>query len=227
MTRVGVITGLASEAACLRNRSESVWVRVAGADSDRAAMAADRLIAEGCSGLVSFGLAGGLDPALQSGTLVVADAVVRENRRRMPCNSEWRDRILSALRAYRPLSTGSIAATDRPVTEGAAKGTLHQSLKAVAVDTESHAVADRAAALDVPFVVLRVIADGGRRDVPAWVPATVGSDGKPRIATMLTELARHPMDTAALVRLAADYRRAMVTLRRVAVDLGPIFRFLG
>ena len=69
MKSLGIVTGLASEAACL---GKVQFCRVAGADAVRAGLAARALIAEGCLGLLSFGLAGGLDPNLEPGAVIVA-----------------------------------------------------------------------------------------------------------------------------------------------------------
>ncbi|HEY0425948.1 MAG TPA: hypothetical protein VGC82_21710, partial [Rhodopila sp.] len=69
---LGFVTGLAAEA---RIASRFGYpVRVGGTPAG-AGVAASELIEQGATALVSFGLAGGLDPALRPGTVVVASIV--------------------------------------------------------------------------------------------------------------------------------------------------------
>ena len=72
---VGVVTGLTRESACFDqfNPEKRPDVRCSGADSLRAAECAMALIAGGCQGLVSFGLAGGLSPDVERTTFDSAD----------------------------------------------------------------------------------------------------------------------------------------------------------
>src|SRR5260370_19693468 len=73
------VTGLAAEACIVRRIG---WRAVAvGGDADRTRRAIAQLIAEGASALVSFGICGGLDPALGSGALILPHAVSSEDGR--------------------------------------------------------------------------------------------------------------------------------------------------
>ena len=66
---VGIVVGLAAEARIARRLG---WkVAIGGGAAAGAEAAARRLIDEGSDALVSFGLAGALDPALRPGALIV------------------------------------------------------------------------------------------------------------------------------------------------------------
>src|SRR4051794_26386992 len=72
--RIGIVVGLAAEA---RIAHRLGWlVATGGGTAAGAEHAARRLIAEGCRALISFGLAGGLDPALRRGTPIVPSTVI-------------------------------------------------------------------------------------------------------------------------------------------------------
>ena len=77
--RIGVLTGLAAEARLLERAltGSDVIIARTGAVPERAEAAAESLVAKGAAALLSFGLAGGLDPTLRAGDLVLADRVVR------------------------------------------------------------------------------------------------------------------------------------------------------
>ena len=74
MTRIGVITGLARESACLNvfPADRRPAVRCAAAKSARALTLARELAGEGCQGLLSFGTAGGLTAGQSPGGVIIA-----------------------------------------------------------------------------------------------------------------------------------------------------------
>jgi hopanoid-associated phosphorylase len=226
--RLGIVTGLASEADCLDFRSAAEGVRVlcAGADCGRAAAAAQELVAEGCAGLISFGIAGGLDPALDAGALVVAEGVVLPDGIRVETDFGWRHRLLEGLGpAIGPVS-GDLAGSDGAVLDARRKKTLREKSGAAAVDMESHAVARVAAESDIPFLVVRAVSDSSRHGIPAWVAGTIQPDGHPGWSAVLSGVLAHPADMPTLLRLRTTSRRALATLRRVTLRAGPLF-FLG
>ena len=230
MTRLGIVTGLASEADCLEFQSESaakgVRVLCAGADPGRAEDAARKLIAEGCAGLMSFGMAGGLDPALDAGALVVADCVVMPDGSRPETDLGWRHRLLEELGPVLGPVTGGLVGSDGAVLDERRKKTLRAASGAAAVDMESHAVARVAVESAVPFLVVRAVSDTIRHGIPAWVPGTIQPDGHPGWSAVVCGVLAHPTNVPTLVRLRTTSRKALATLRRVALRAGPLF-FLG
>jgi len=71
--RIGIVTGVEREAACLR--APGVDVRCSGANAAVAYELARALIKDGADCLLSVGLAGGLDPRLGPGAVIVANEV--------------------------------------------------------------------------------------------------------------------------------------------------------
>ena len=72
----GFICGLQNEARCLTAAGVQLPIAVSGARTARAAEVARELLAAGAEALVSIGLAGGLDPRLGPGSIVVAERVI-------------------------------------------------------------------------------------------------------------------------------------------------------
>ena len=225
MIPLGIVTGLAREAECLDAFSVDPRVRVlcAGPGPSRAADCARKLLSEGCSGLVSFGMAGGLDSALDAGALIVARSVVTADGVRLTVAQAWRQRLIDGLGGDPVAIDADIAGADNPAVTIEDKNGLRKATGAAAVDMESHAVAQVAIAKGVPFLVVRAIADPCGRTLPPWVPATVGQDGRPRLRAVAAGMLGHPSDVPVLFRLAVDSRRALATLRRVALRAGPLF----
>lgn len=225
MPRLGVIVGLKSEIAAVAPAlPPGTLYFAAGGGPDRAADAARRLAREGAELLVSLGLAGGLDPALRCGDLVVAASVIVQGMESLDTAPEWRERLAGALGATTRLVVAPIAGSDTAVTSAAAKAALHRATGAVAVDMESHGVARGARLAGVPFVALRVVADEADRAVPWSAMAGMAPDGSVRPAAVILRLLLRPWEIPALIRLARDSNRAHAALGRVALAAAGALR---
>jgi len=228
VTRLGVITGLASESKCLKPAAKggALVVRCAGASSARAVVHARALVGEGCAALLSFGVAGGLDPAIEPGTVVVATSVFGTGGRRWDSESGWHERLIAKAAGGPMIVAATIAGSDRALLSAVEKDTLHQSTGAAAVDMETHSVAEVAAEAGVPFLAVRAIADPQSRSIPQWLANTIGDDGRPVFTAVFSGWARRPWETPTLFRLANDTGAALASLRRVAALAGEHFCLL-
>lgn len=228
MPRLGVITGLASESKCLRaaRAGGRLAVRCAGASSARAAVHARALIGEGCVGLLSFGVAGGLDPELEPGTVIAATGVAGPGERRWACDAGWRDRVVAATAGGPRVVAAPMVGSDRALLSVAEKDAMHARTGSAAADMESHSVAEAAAEAGVPFLALRAVADPRDRSIPQWLADTIGEDGRPVFTAVCSGWARRPWETPTLFRLASDTGAALASLRRVAALAGDGFCLL-
>jgi hypothetical protein len=134
---VVAVTGMAFEAKIVRGRGVDV---VFAARSDWLERALSDAVARGCSGIISFGTAGGLAPDLEPGALIVAQSVCGPFGT-LPTDDAWSARIVEAF-AGTPLARitrrGPMAGVTAPVKSEADKRSLHSSTGALAVDMESH-----------------------------------------------------------------------------------------
>ncbi|MFL6674015.1 MAG: phosphorylase [Massilia sp.] len=169
-----------------------------------------------CRGIISFGTAGGLDPALAPGACVIADAVATPAAR-YPVDALW----LAALRACLPHAVcGTIAGVDDPVCDAAAKAILWQGSGACAVDMESHRAALAAQQLGVPFAACRVVLDPAHRGLPSGASAGLRGDGTVALLPVARALAADPWQLPALIQLALDARVAGRALRMARARMG-------
>lgn len=221
---VGVVTGLVAEARCLERCSNGAIpiVFCSGGSAARAREGARRLAADGAGGLLSFGMAGGLDPKLAPGALVLAARVVAPDGTRFDTSREWRERLRVEVSGGCELATGDVAGRDGPVHSPAEKRALYETTGAAAVDMESHAVAAVAREAGLPFLVVRAIADPAQRSVPSWALSGLAADGRTRPLAVLARLALRPWEAPGLLALARDSAAAMASLRRVA-DFSALF----
>ena len=225
MARIGVITGLEREASVLEVFSYEIrpLVRVSGTRSGRAGEAARALLAEGCDGLLSFGVCGGLNRALRPGTVIIATKVLTDDGENFATNGTWSSGLGTALSGRCPFINAPVYGSAHVIATARAKRELFTKTGAAAVDMESHEVAAVAADRGVPFLAVRAVADSARSRVPEAALYGIGEDGSTRVDAILAGLLIRPWQIPALIRLAWDSFSAQSALRRVATLTDPRF----
>lgn len=226
MKRIGIVTALAAEAACLIRTSpvpdfpvdldENFSVILCGSGPERARRGAQHLMDSGVGGLISFGVAGGLTAALKSGDLILAESVVAGGARYFP-DRTWRDRVLHRLGgAPMPVHGGALASTTSMVASAAEKSALHRATGAIAVDMESTTVLEAAARNGIPALAVRTVLDPAGLGIPGPVLRHSDAYGRLRPAVFFLDLCGRPSDLPDLFRLFRHYRAALKTLTWLA-----------
>ena len=232
MNAAGVVAALAAEARALgpaEPQGEGLAVladgnllAVSGMGPKAARSAAQRLIDAGVTSLVSWGLAGGLDPDLEAGAVCVPREVIAADGSRLSTARSWQESLSSSVPPGRRVGLDALLTVERALETPADKSAARRATGACAVDMESSAVAQVAEAHGVPFIAVRVIVDTARDGIP---PAVAGASraGKLRIGRLILGLVRSPSEIASLMRLARRYRAALRSLQAVAAvgKLGP------
>lgn len=205
------MVGLAAEAR-LVHRLGAV-VAVGGGSAAGARRAAEHLVARGVTGLVSFGLAGGLDPGLSAGAVLVPAAVWRDGRR--VAVDAALARALGGATAHILLCGTAAVAT------AVDKARLWRETGCAAVDLETGAVAAVAAGHGLGFAVLRAVCDPAGRDLPPAALAALDARGAIGAGRVLASLLARPAQAQALLGLA---REAAVARRALAARVAALSR---
>jgi adenosylhomocysteine nucleosidase len=229
--RPGVVAALPGEGRALVGRRLAAgslvtlagggWLMLSGMGGGRAAAAATLLLERGATALLSWGSAGGLDPGLPAGSLLLPAAVRAADGATLAIDPAWHQRLCDRLAGHAALSTGVLMEGRGVIRRPADKAVLRETSGAVAVDMESAAVARVASRAGVPFVAVRAVADPASLAVPGAALAAVDGWGRLRLLPLLAALVRQPGQWRALRTLRTGFAASQATLAGVAARTGP------
>ena len=164
-------------------------------------------------GVISFGIAGGLDPTLRSGDVVVATEVLSGDTRWLAGLALNEELIAGVALGSRRVVRGGLAGVEQMVVAQSRKAALRSETGAAAVDMESHIAAAYAAEAGLPFAALRVISDPASRALPALARTAIKPNGEIDLRKVLRGVARNPLTLRALVSTGIDFNRALRSVR--------------
>jgi len=156
--------------------------------------------------VISSGVAGGLRPEHRPGAVLVARRVRRlaDGRELLPA-AEWIERAVEQGAREAVFVTAAHVA-------GTAGEKRRLGETADAIEMESFAVLEAAAARGVPAAAIRAVSDPVEAELPLDFNRVFDARGRVRGAALAGALARRPMALAGLVRLALATRRAAAML---------------
>lgn len=236
MSKPGIVAALAAEARLLGRASphgavlalrDGTLLAVSGMGPSAAAAAAQRLLEAGATALVSFGVAGGLDPALKAGALVLPQEVISAGGARRATAQGWRERVASAVADRYPASHGALLTCHEPLCSPADKAGAFRETGAVAVDMEGFAIAEIAASRGLPFLAVRSVLDAAADTLPPALLGAIDARGAASVARVLGAVLRAPREWPDLLRLAQRCRaaaRPLVSIARSGALASPTNR---
>lgn len=234
--RILVITGLRFEADALehvfskngsRECLRSHWqVECAAANASRAGEIAHRAVSADLKPdlVLSFGVAGALVPQLVTGAVIIPGIIVDgRSGARLETHPAISEQLRATLSVNTPGAAGALVSVTKGVGTPSAKRDLGNRCEADAVDMESFAVAEAAAAGHVPFAAIRVVLDGVEQRVPEAVLGATKADGTPDLSKVLRVLIRQPAILPQLIQLGRQTSKAKARLGDLASLLADGF----
>ena len=209
-----IVCGLEREAALARAPHRVTLV--SGGEPERLARQLGTMDPSDFSAVISFGVAGGLDPVLTAGAVLIPDMVVDAVGARWSADES----VAGLLRAKLPgASRGALAGVGSPVLDPAGKAALRRRTGAAAVDMESHIAAAFAAGHGIPFAALRTVSDPAGRSLPPLARVALDADGRLAWRAILKSLIAQPAQLTLLPGTARDARRGFAALGQAAQAL--------
>jgi hopanoid-associated phosphorylase len=208
---LGILCGFESEAKVARLLTPLVVC--SGAREAVAYQQAENLVAQKATTILSFGLAGGLNPALKPNTLVIGDRVVMENGKTIRC-----DEKLTALlqRACPQAKKGGVYGSTHLVPSPAEKRPLYEKSGCLIVDMESHVAAEVATKHHIRFGILRGVSDTADETFPPAALVGINPNGSINVGATLVSVLKQPGQVPALINLFKNTDAVLKNLKRVA-----------
>lgn len=230
---LGIVAALRSEARSLGSLpltasglvqlSPSTLLYIAGMGAKQAQVAAEVLIGEHASALLSWGSAGALHSKLSPGNLILPKIVIYPQKGIFSTDDGWHNRLLTRLANQLEVYTEPLAQSLSPLKSREEKLDFVWQNQALAADMESASVAEAAARANLPFMAIRAIVDPLEQNIPASVLRAIDERGRFRPFHLLASLARRPVDFLILNQLRRNFIAARTTLTTVAQLVGDNF----
>ncbi|HEV3338767.1 MAG TPA: hypothetical protein VG125_00375 [Pirellulales bacterium] len=163
------------------------------------------------SWVISAGFAGGLDPRVKKGDIVMADSLINTDGRRLAIDLRISP---EAIAANKGLHVGACAASSAILRRPAEKRELGQRTGALAVDLESWAVGEVCRQAKTRFLSIRVISDAVDDELPADVETLARQKSTAsRLGAAAGAIFRRPSSVKDMLQLKED---ALVLTDRLA-----------
>lgn len=197
-------------------RGDGSRVILGGVGAVRARAAAERAVAEGALGLVSWGVAAALESRFAPGDLLLADAVLGANGVRYAVDTDWRDHIVARLPAHRSAPPVTLVEADQVIDTVSGKTRLREMSGAAGCDMESAAVAAVAAEHGLSFVAVRAVLDDATMILPPAALAAMDESGHLKLVALTRAMLGRPLAVHGQLRglkhLAVAFRAARLAL---------------
>lgn len=196
-------------------RSRSVVLVEAGVGSLAATRGTQALVAgHRPAWVISAGFAGGLDPRVKRGDIVMADCIAGDERRRLTIDLKFPSEAL----AMPGLHVGRLVTTDAVLYRPEDKRALGEQQQALAVDMESWAVGEVCRQAKTRFLAVRVISDAVDDELPADVE---------RLARQTTRAARLGAAAGAIFRRPSSVKDMLKLKEEALIGSDRLARFLA
>ena len=155
-------------------------------------------------GVLMLGVAGAVDPGMESGEVILADSYALDTKEDTaddispdPDMLEIAETVAADLRM--PVRRTSSLTVDHLIVEGSERRELREKYEVGSVNMEDHAVASAARKADVPFLSVRTILDTAEQSIPGYLPGL--SKGR---SAVLTEIMLKPWRIPTLMKLKSQ-----------------------
>jgi adenosylhomocysteine nucleosidase len=205
--------------------SSNILVAHAGTGPANAIKATELLLAKGSSKLISWGCAAALDPSLSAGDLCLPKTIIAENQQHYPAHFAWQQHTTKLLSELQPIYSGPLCESSSIVASKVDKKNLYDTSGSVALDMESAAIAKVAQKANIPFLVIRAIADPADMNMPGAVIHAINNEGLVDVKKLAVYLLTHPNEIPSLIKLGFAFRSARNKLKSVVHKLQSIISF--
>ena len=212
--------------------SSQVEFQVLGVGPERAGAAMAALLEDRRSkvdGVLLVGVAGGVDPELETGDLLLADRHALQNGASQGAGQAIKpdaDMLQSAQKAALELSVpifnGGSLTVDHLVAEPHERESLRTEYQVYSVNMEDYRAAEAAQNAGVPFLSVRVVLDTASQRLPGYLPGLARSRYK-----VVTKILLMPWRIPTMLRLKRQLQLCQAVLTNFGVSYLKVTGNLG
>jgi nucleoside phosphorylase len=179
----------------------------------------DKIVPGSCTGILSFGLCGGLRQTLPVvGQTLIASRLVGPNDEIYEPDRDWNHRLFLKTHAYTQCwySNGTFNTSNTPTQ----RASIWRATFAWCVDDESLAVAQFARARGIKFTILRTVSDAWDDDV-SITSNLLNSKGGVDVWQVIKAATSNP---STMIKIWRDYSTSVAELGTAAIQVGQSFQ---
>ncbi len=209
-----------------------VELQVLGVGPDRAGRALGALLEASRSnvdGVLVIGVAGAVDPVLETGDLLLADRYALQDGAAQgagqvirPDSQMLQSAGRAALELSMPVCNGGALTVDHLVTGPEERQELRARYQVDSVNMEDYRVAEAAQKAGVPFLSARVVLDTASQRLPGYLPRLAKSRYK-----VLTNVLLMPWRIPTMLRLKSQLHLGQAVLTNFAVSYLKVTGVIG
>lgn len=193
---------------------------LAGIGCERARRATELLISgHRPAWVISAGFAGGLQPELRTGDIIMVNSIVTPDGQRLAIDLHVSE---DQLARHPGVRVGRLLTVDRIICRSAEKRELGERYDALAVEMETAAVAEVCRAQQTRFMAIRVISDTMQHELPADLDRLMRSTGGvERVGAAVGAMWRRPSSLQDMLKLREGSIEAADRLAKFLVGVVP------
>lgn len=163
--------------------------------------------------ILNIGYAGGLDPHLQAGDLIVAKKIIEEEtEKKWDVDKKDIDKALAiAKQANLRIHKGNTITVKTPITTPHEKAFLGTKYDASACDMETSELAKLSIENNIPFISVRSVLDPMDTAIPE-IPANAIVDGKVKMRNLFDHMKSNPKEIFKLPKMSYLCSQARISL---------------
>lgn len=167
--------------------------------------------------ILNIGYAGGLDPHLNAGDIVIASRIINEaTEKSWDADAKLLEKAcMIAEKAELRHHTGRMVTVESPVADPHQKAFVGTRFEASACDMESSFIAEKSSRSGIPFLVVRSVLDPLDTVLPD-IPESAIIDGNVKIGDILKHLRENPKDIIKLPRFSYLCSQARISITKFA-----------
>jgi len=190
-------------------------ITLSGAGAHNAKQAAQRLLENGATQIISWGCAGGLSPTLKAGDLIIPELIQAQSNTLLKCDESLHNKLTKLLNGQ-VFFTGKLIESATIISSKEEKAHLFTINNALAVDMESAAAAQLAKTNNIPFIAIRTIVDPANFNLPKAVNHSLNAEGTINLSKLVLYICTHPHEIPALIKLGQHFKAANKKLAQIA-----------